>query len=67
MIGPFKRIYLFLFYLYDRFTCMNACMCTMFTLGAHRDQKKASESLELDLWTGISCHVGAENRAAPML
>lgn len=29
--------------------------------GAHRNQKKASDPLELELQTAMSCHVGAQN------
>lgn len=34
------------------------CMCTMYALGAHRDQKSISESLELEL-QDVNCHLGA--------
>lgn len=37
-------------------------VCTTFMPGAHRDQKRALEPLELALQMVISCHVGSGNR-----
>lgn len=37
-------------------------MCTTFVSGAHRGQKKASDSLKLGLWIIVSHHVSAEHR-----
>lgn len=36
-------------------------MLTTFVLSAHRGQKKVLSLLELELQTGVSCHMGAEN------
>ena len=35
---------------------------TTFTLGAHGDQKRPSDALELELQVVVSHHVGARNR-----
>lgn len=41
------------------FAYMYACMCK---LGAHSNQRRTLNALELELWTAVSCHVSAGNR-----
>ena len=36
-----------------------ACMSIIYVSGAHEDQKRASDPLELELQTVVSHHVGA--------
>jgi hypothetical protein len=38
-----------------------ACLCIMCMPGTHRGQKKALDSLKLELQTVVSCHAGAGN------
>jgi hypothetical protein len=49
------KIYLFLLYVYG--FCLHVFLCTTRVPGAHGGQKRASDPLELELWTGVSYHV----------
>jgi hypothetical protein len=39
-----------------------ACMSIIYVSGAHEDQKRASDPLELELQTVVSHHVGSRNQ-----
>lgn len=41
--------------------CSHACLCTTCTPGFLRGQKRTSDSLELELWAVVGCHMGAGN------
>ena len=50
------------FFLFCFFACRYVCMCPMHMFGGLRGQKKAWDSLELELQMLVSCHVGAGNQ-----
>lgn len=37
------------------------CICIIYMSGAYGNQKRALDSLELDLWVRMSCHMGDPN------
>jgi Flp pilus assembly protein TadB len=61
----FILFYYILFYfiiLYAQVFCLHACLCTTYVLGARRVQKRMLVSLEPELETVVSHHVGAVNQ-----
>ena len=53
---------LFLFVLFVWMFHPRSYLCTMCMLGEHRDQKRVSDTLTLELWVVLNCHVGAGNQ-----
>lgn len=49
------QIFLFLFIVYSRFTCMYACVPCMYS--AHGSRKRASDPLQLKLQKAVRYHV----------
>ena len=44
------------------FVYVGRCLCTQYKPGAHGGQNRATDPLELELQTGVSHHVAAENQ-----
>lgn len=56
-----SKTYLVLFYVHKPFDSMYVCMLATYVPGACRDKRRASDSLELQLKMGVSCHVVSGN------
>lgn len=41
--------------------CLHVCLCTTCMYGAHRDQKRVSDTLKLELHTVVDHHEGIES------
>lgn len=54
----------FLFHVYECLPCLHACTCTVHISGAHQDQMKASDPLELKLQAIMICCGGAGNQTS---
>jgi hypothetical protein len=43
------------------YECLHVFMCTIYMTGAHADQNKVSDLLDLELQTVTSCHMTVRN------
>lgn len=57
-IFSFLKIFKFLF----KCVCVSVWVYATMCVGAHGDQKRKKDPLELELWKVVSHHVGAEDQ-----